>query len=257
MQAAMNNKFILTTLIFLFMTGVYIFQPEQAVSLSDCMVLEDFQEYADNPFSQWEFRESYKKAASVYSIIEENNSKFLRGSTRFANNSVQLGRRINKKICKNNDINWDINSFPCISWDWRIKILPAGGNEDAEKTNDSAAGIYIVFPKNKNSILGWQYQPAYWIKYVWSTTLPVGTVISRKFSRFGISLYEGRYIVVASGEESMEKWITFKRNVLQDYITYFGKPPVSNPIAVGILTDSNDTGSQAEADYDNIKVYTH
>jgi len=254
----MRRKFIFVIVILFSAICSNIFQPEILSSGPAFIVLEDFQKYGGNPFSDWSFRESYGKAASVYSIVEEKGKKFLRGSTVNSNKSVQLGKQVNENnLIGKNKISWDIYSYPCISWDWRVRVIPKGGNETLTKTNDSAASIYVVFQKVRVPFAGWQYQPANWIKYIWSSTLPVGTVISRKFSRFGLSLYEGKYIVVASGKKDLGKWITFKRNVLADYQTYFGAKPAFNPIVIGILTDSNATESQAEADYDNIRAYQY
>ncbi len=243
-------KLILLIILF-FIAGTGIFQPVS--TQPECLMIEDFQKYNGKPFPDWSFREDYSEASAIYSIIEENGKKFLRGSTVHANYLVQLAKQVNQHDETNpNSICWDIHSFPCISWEWRVNIIPDGGNENDERTNDSAASIYVVFQKRKGAFGGWKYQPANWLKYVWSSTLPVGTVISRKFSKFGISLYDGRYIVVASGNKNLGKWITFRRNVLADYEAYFGEKPRFNPIVVGILTDSNSTGTKAESDYDNI-----
>lgn len=91
-----------------------------------------------------------------------------------------------------------------------------------------------------------------WIKYVWSSTLPVGTVIPRKKVQSGVILYDARYIVVASGGKDLGKWMSFKRDVISDYKKHFGKAPSANPVMVAILTDSDKTGSSAVADYANI-----
>lgn len=252
----MRHSPLLYIVIIILAAGLNILDPEQALSGTDSLVLEDFQKYGAKPFPDWTFVDPYYEADAVYSIIEENGAKFLRGSTVKKNHMVQIGKQINQNnIVGKNKINWDINKFPYISWDWRVRILPSGGNESIDKVNDSAASLYVIFQRARIPLAGWQKQPANWIKYVWSSTLPVGTVVRKKYTRFGMTLYEGRYVVVASGSKDLGKWITFKRNVLADYIAYFGGNPAFNPIEIGILTDSNTTGSIAEADYDNIIVW--
>jgi len=251
------RKFILATSIVLFII-ISGFHSSQIFSDSQFLVIEDFQKYNGKPFPDWNFREDYNQASSVYSIVEEDGRKFLKGSTVNARYMVQLGKQVNENnLIGRNKVSWDILSYPYISWDWRVRILPTGGDETDTETNDSAASIYVVFQRSRVPFAGWQYQPANWIKYVWSSTLPVGTVISRKISRFGIALYEGKYIVVASGKNNIGKWITFKRNVLADYEKHFGAKPDFNPIVIGILTDSNTTNSEAEADYDNIRAFSY
>jgi hypothetical protein len=243
----MKRKSVLIIFLFTMITTAMI-QPETVLSGPESVMFEDFQKYTGNPFSDWSSRENIQLAYPVYKILEENGNKFLRASTVYANNSVQLGKP---------NMWWDLYSYPYLSWDWRVRIIPAGGNENPGKKNDSAAAIYVVFQTGKVPFAGWQYQPANWIKYVWSSTLPVGTVISRKIEKFGMDLYEGKYIVVASGKKDLGKWITFKRNVIADYERNFGKKPVYKKVFIGILTDSNSTKSQAEADYDNIRALTY
>jgi len=233
-------------LISLLMTALFFGLPEvkDLFSQSDYIIIENFQKYSGNPFSEWTTRDEIKKATPVYKIMEENGKKFLRASTVNTNNSVQIGK---------GNIKWDIKTYPCLNWEWRARILPDGGNESNSKTNDSAAGLYVVYQTKSIPLVGWQYQPANWIKYVWSTTLPVGTVIPRKISKMGFDL-EGRYVVVASGKKDLGKWISFKRNVVDDYQKFFGTKPPYKSIMIGILTDSDNTNSKAEADYGVIKA---
>jgi hypothetical protein len=258
MRIPMERKTVIIVITCLTIISAVIFNPVQTVSEPVELTLEDFQKYDQNPFADWKYRKEYKKAAAVYSIVEENGRKYLKGATTPAHSMIQIGKQVNhNNLLSKNKIDWDIFTYPNLSWDWRITTLPAGGNEKHDDTNDSAASIYVVFQKMRVPFASWEYQPANWIKYVWSTTLPVGTVITRKFSRFGMSLYEGKYIVVASGKKDLGKWLTVKRNVLEDYKKHFGGNPSFNPIVIGILTDSNSTDSSAEADYDNIKASNH
>ena len=59
-------------------------------------------------------------------------------------------------------------------------------------------------------------------------------------------------LVVESGPERLGRWLTFKRDVRADYQRLFGEPPGSI-IFVGIMTDSNATGTQASAYYGDIR----
>ena len=233
-------------LISLLITALFfgLTQSNDLFSQSDYIIIEDFQKYKGNPFSEWTSREDIKQAAPVYKIVEEGGKKFLRASTVNVNNSIQIGK---------GNLKWDIKTHPYLSWEWRARILPEGGNENISEKNDSAAGLYVVYQTKSIPFVGWQYQPANWIKYVWSSTLPVGTVRARKISKAGFNL-EGRYVVVASGKQDLGKWITFKRNVVDDYQKYFGSKPPYKSMMLGILTDSNDTKSTAEADYGVIKA---
>lgn len=211
----------------------------------ESIVIEDFNKSGDVFFREWKNMESSVNPWEEYYLASENGKKFLRASTeRNPALSIQIGKVVNNK--------WNIFNYPVITWEWRAHRLPVNGNESRSSRRDSAAGIYVLFQRKKIPLVGWQHQPMNWIKYVWSTTLPVGTVIPRKKVQSGVTLYDGRYVVVASGEKELGKWISFKRDVVSDYRTYFGKTPSANPVMVALLTDSNKTGSRAVADYANI-----
>ena len=58
-------------------------------------------------------------------------------------------------------------------------------------------------------------------------------------------------IVVPGDEGGVGQWTKFRRNVLEDYRRIFGEEP-SDIVAVGVMSDSDDTGEQARALYGDI-----
>lgn len=251
----MRRLLLIPVIIFCAVFASVIFKAADIYPEQNYIMLEDFQNYGSDPFSKWQSRSPYADSVKIYSVVSEGDRKFLRASTLEFNQCIQIGKLINEnKLVGSDNIWWDIYRYPYLNWDWRIHVIPEGGSENARGKNDSAAGIYVVFQRNRIPVLGWQNQPADWLKYVWSTTLPAGTIIKKSSKKAGITLYEGRYVVVASGKKNMKKWVTIKRNVLQDYRNMFGRTPKFQPSVIGILSDSNSTKSGAMADYDNIRV---
>ncbi len=236
------------TTLLLFLISILPFfsdHPAQLHADQEYIVIENFNKSGEAFFREWKNRDTSDRPWQVYYLSSENGKKFLRGST--AGNktlSIQIGKQVNNT--------WNIFNYPVMSWEWRVHSIPSGGKESSSKKNDSAAGIYVLFQRKNIPLVGWKYQPVNWIKYVWSSSLPVGTVIPRKKIKSGITLYEGRYVVVASGKKDMGKWLSFRRDVLADYKRLYGTNPPSNPLLVAILTDSNKTKSTAVADYANI-----
>jgi len=55
------------------------------------------------------------------------------------------------------------------------------------------------------------------------------------------------YVVVRSGPADLDKWITERRNVLEDFRHIYGKDPDEPAEVVSIGIDSNDTRSRAES----------
>jgi hypothetical protein len=204
-------------------------------------IIDTFETYNNNIFDTWLLRDDpVSDAARIYSIRAENKNKFLHAET--TGGSIQIAKKVS----------WDLKIHPVLYWKWRVNRLPEGANEDARGKNDSAAAIYVVFPRKHIPLVSWKYQPINVIKYVWSTTLPVGQIVQKQKEKLETTIYEGRFIVLRSGKKDAGTWILEKRNVLEDYKKAFGTSPRYTPILVAILTDSNDTKSTASADYDDI-----
>ena len=251
------QRFLLTIILLLFVLA----RPDMYDSMNlfpaqAALTLEDFQAYGSNPFPAWESVAPYENIIRIYTVMVEGDRKFLRASTLDYNKKIaQIGRPVKKMKLSGPDKYWDIYRYPFIQWDWRVHIIPDNANENTDR-DDSAAAIYVVFPRKNLPVLDWENQPADWIKYVWSSTLPEGTVLKKNKKKYGVTLYNGRIVVVASGSKNLKKWVSFKRNVLADYRSYFGREPKHHPSVIGILTDSNSTKSRAMADYDNIMALT-
>ena len=55
------------------------------------------------------------------------------------------------------------------------------------------------------------------------------------------------YVVVRSGPADLDKWITERRNVLEDFKRIYGEEPDEPAEIMSIGIDSNDTRSRAES----------
>ena len=160
-------------------------------------------------------------ASKVYKVAEENGKRYIKAYDEWY---------LSKQIFFN--FNWDIEKRPMLSWRWRATTLPAGAAESNDNTNDSACGVYVVVGKWKGHAL----------KYVWSTTLAPGTVVTRRDGKLKIK-------VLDSGAAKLNKWVSHKVDVLKDYQELFGKPLEKNPSGIGILTDGNAVRKPAGCDY--------
>ncbi len=237
-------------LMFLFTFPVFSIESGNLYSEGESIVIEDFNKTGDVFFREWKNMDSSESPWQEYYLLTENGKKFLRGSTeRDTSLSIQIGKILNNS--------WSIFNYPVLSWEWRVHTVPENADESRTSTNDSAAGIYVLFQRKKVPFLGVKYQPVNWIKYVWSSTLPVGTVIPRKKVQSGIILYDGRYVVVASGKENLGKWMSFRRDVVADYTRFFGARPSANPVMIALLTDSNKSRTKAITDYAAILAWKY
>ena len=146
---------------------------------------------------------------------------------------------INYPLANKTDV--DIYQTPILSWKWRVFDIPKNANEDNKDKNDVAASIYVVF--DFGHVLFRKVPKS--IRYTWSSTLPVGTELSKFYGNQKI-------IVMAAGEEGLGSWQSFERNILEDYQRLFGENPPARPLAILLLSDGDDTNDRVIADYDDI-----
>jgi len=195
------------------------------------IILEDFEDDEVGKLPRgWGWRDRDNDKEKPYWVMEENGNKFLRAED--TGQSVILGK----------EFRWNIKKYPYISWRWRIRAIPEGGDERYGPTVDSAAGLYVTFSKKFGLI------PKS-VKYVWSSTLPVGSAMRRS----GVG--KPWMIVVGSGTAGLNEWHTFVYNAVESHRKTFGGDPNSDALGIGILSDANSTHSRAFADYDDIIVF--
>jgi len=138
----------------------------------------------------------------------------------------------------------DINKFPILSWRWHVFEFPKKKLEESltnAKEDDFGARIYVIFP---SFFVGGMKA----LEYIWAESLPRGNVSSSPYSK-NIKL-----IVLESGHNEKGGLIREERDLYQDYKMAFGEKPKGKISAVAIMTDSDSTGTSAEAVYDDIKL---
>jgi hypothetical protein len=199
----------------------------QMAMMEQAVPLENFEEYPLQSFPQeWKVRGSEDEARIVYHVSEEHGNHFLHAHAE--KQSVQIGLTRT----------FQAQQFPLLQWRWRVKALPVGADERTVKTNDSAAGVYVVFDST--------IVPRA-IKYVWSSSLPVGTKMSSPV------YWRAKVIVLESGATAAGEWKQETVNFYDDYKKLFGSEP-GEVEGIALLTDSDTTESVAEADYDDFTL---
>jgi hypothetical protein len=133
----------------------------------------------------------------------------------------------------------NLKETPILEWSWKAITLPKNGDCRKKATDDQAAQLYVVWPRFpeavRSQILG----------YIWDSTAPAGSIVkSEKTSTV-------TYVVLRSGAADLGKWITERRNVLEDYQKIYGAQP-DNPGYISIAIDSDDTVSSAESVFGSI-----
>lgn len=173
----------------------------------------------------------------------------VRGHTRYE--AVELeGRRCLKAESQTaasillHAIQFDSDAYEWLSWDWRVDRLVEGEALHRKDGSDAAARLYVYF---ESGGLPWQKRN---LDYVWSASLPVGTILNSAYSS------TSKIIVVESGAASLGQWRSVTRNIRDDYKRAFGHSP-SDVIAIGLMTDTDNTSGEALAYFDDLHVDRH
>ncbi len=188
--------------------------------------VDDFNSTLDD---SWKGRNNHYK--DIYSIKKQNAKSFLNAKSTDSDNFIV------KKI------KVDIVQYPYLNWKWRAHSLPVNGDEGVREYCDVGASIAIalnasrLFPKS--------------IKYSWSTELPEGSITKSPYAKWP-SKCDIR--VMESGSDALGEWKTEKVNILEDYKTFYNKANLKTKkvFAIVIMTDSDNTSTLSEADYDDI-----
>jgi hypothetical protein len=152
-------------------------------------------------------------------------------------------------------------AHPVLEWRWRVGNLIPGADKRIASLDDSPARLIISFHGDAEKLdfhdraqfrlaraISGQSLPYATLMYVWSNTLPVGTVVQNPHTG------RVRSIVVASGGEGVGEWRHYRRNVLEDYRHAFGEEPW-DIVAVGVMTDADNTRQKARCHYGDITFH--
>ena len=204
------------------------------------IMIDDFESYPVGGLpTEWQFLSgrdlvpvspAVMNERELFEIEEEDGNKFTRATTK------DQAHRIIR--ANGNGFKWNLETHPRLRWRWRAVNLPEGAREDERDLNDTGAAVYVTFSTD------WLGRPKS-IKYTYSSTLPIGTVVS-----YGPL----RVLVIASAAETSGKWMTADRDILADYRQLFGGDAPTEPLSITLWSDSDTIGTTAVADFDDIQL---
>ena len=149
---------------------------------------------------------------------------------------------------------------PVLEWSWRVEKLVPGADLRKGSREDSAARLVISFHGDPAKldfeerarlrlakVFAGEPLPYAMLIYVWSNQIALETTLpSPQIDRI-------RMVVVESGDARLGQWLTYRRNIVEDYRRAFGEDP-GEIVAVGVLTDSDNTRQSARALYGDITL---
>ena len=194
-----------------------------------CIVLHDFSRAKAGEFPpDWKPRKD--EGREIYRVRDEGGQRFLHAEAK--GTGIQAGLETPK---------WDLTQYPILTWSWRPRDFPRGGDERNSASNDSALAVYVAVPYSK--VRGPRA-----VKYLWSEMVPVGT---RLESNGGLTQVR---VLRSGAPASRDAWVEERVNALQEWKAAFKESNTPKVGGIAVLTDSDDTKSTAGGDYRNFRA---
>ena len=167
------------------------------------------------------------KNKTIYSVGTNDKGNFLKA---VADNAASgLGKEI--KI--------DLNETPFINITWRVEKDLSGIKENTKKGHDFAARVFVI-KKTGATLLSNRA-----INYVFSSNNSVGSNSPSPYTKKSIDN------VLASTKDNLNKWITVKANVKEDF-KRFHNLEVNELDGLAIMSDTDNSKMKSIAYFQNI-----
>ncbi len=153
----------------------------------------------------------------------------------------------------------DLARTPILCWRWRIDAPIAAADLRKKSGDDYAARVYVAFripaesmswaTRSKlalaRSVFGAEVPDAA-LNYVWDNNHPVGTVTPNAYTD------RAMMIVTRSGAAESGRWVSERRDVLEDVRSAFGSGSFS-PVLLAVASDADDTRGSAHAGFARLR----
>ncbi len=157
---------------------------------------------------------------SEYSLVDHHGMQAIRGRTDSSASALYK------------DLGTDLRKTPYLSWQWQVENVFDNPHERAKKGDDFPARVYVVYKKG----------PFPWntlaINYVWSSDNSIGDHWGSAYTK------KSHVVVLQSGDAKAGQWVAEKRNVAEDFKTFFGID-VRKINGYAIMVDGDNTSSTA------------
>jgi len=156
----------------------------------------------------------------------------------------------------------DPQQYRDLAWRWKTEALIRDQDNTRSATEDAPLRLVIRFDGDRSKLdfserifsaqvkaVTGQELPYATLMYIWARNTPRETVITSRFTE------RIRMIVAESGDERLGAWQQVRRDLLEDFRRAYGEEP--GPITgIGIMTDTDNTGAQAQSWYGDIVLGT-
>lgn len=231
--------------LFVTVLSIVLFSVVAELSATENFLSEEF-----DTLDRWEpFYFSKIEEHSSYTSDILNDISFLVATSSNSASAILLKDRFN------------VYEYPDIVWRWKVSNVYEKGDSSKKEGDDYPVRLYVMFQYDPEKasfakkmkyeivkLLYGEYPPHSSLNYIWANTKQSVSFIPNPYSSLAMM------IPVASGQEQVGEWLEHRANIVDDYRAAFGEdpPPMT---AIGVMSDSDNTGESARAYIDYIKIY--
>lgn len=200
------------------------------------------------PSARWEHHAFPGKASTRFSYARKDGRDAIRADARSSASALRLRLRLAPQ------------ALGTLQFAWFVPALIDHADMRLRDVDDSPARVVLLFEGDRSRFstrdamlselaqaLTGEPMPYATLMYVWSNQRPAGEVIRNpRTDRI-------RKIVVQSGPAGLNRWLDFERDVRADFQRAFGEPPGAL-VGIGLMTDSDNTRSSAQAWYGPLRL---
>jgi hypothetical protein len=152
-------------------------------------------------------------------------------------------------------VSMEPDQLDALRFSWKVPALIADADMALSAKDDSPVRLVLAFDGDRSKLsardrmlselayaITGEDMPYATLMYVWCNTREPGSVVTNpRTDRI-------RKLVLESGPKRLNRWLDYERDIRADYLKVFGEEP-GRLIAVGIMTDTDNTKSTAQAWY--------
>lgn len=210
--------------LFCYGTGLFLLLINPAYSAENGKIA--ISNFATKDLTGWE--EKSFSGKTDYQIINQGNEPILKATSQAAASGLFKKKRI------------DLQQTPYLNWSWRVDQPLNALNEKTKSGDDYGARIYVIID---GGVFFWNTKA---INYVWASTSPAGESWPNAFAGKSAMM-----LALRSSTDKAATWYQEKRNVSVDLRQFFGAE-IRYIDGIAIMTDTDNSGQQTTAYYNNI-----
>ena len=153
----------------------------------------------------------------------------------------------------------DLRDYPVAEWRWKVPKLIAGADNTVPSQADAPARVIFIFEGGRDRLPASEVMnydlakaltgnplPYATLMYIWEPDRNEGDIITH------YNTTRVKMVVAGNSSRDLSRWHDARVNVLEDYRRAFGEEP-PRVKTVGIMSDSDNTGSNIEAFFGDIR----